>query len=431
MSENISLYSLIPLFLALSIAASLVGGTYVVNLYAMFFIFLIAFHRRFFDGKHYLLKVISVLVLTKLSLYLHFILSDDFVWREGVFLEEDSVWYMEVVRLIEVSVNELGYFNGISKLASQIGNGFVFSFLLAAPILLFGDNIQNVVMYVPLYNLFYTLIILILLNRIVLLIINDHRVAILALSVVSFSLSFQYYSFFMLKEIFLSMMSFASMYFLVMFLVLGRRYKYFFYSIMCAMIVIEDRYHFGLLLMVTISYVWLAGLNKIKSNANRNASAIFVGFIIMLLFYDKIYFAYDYVVSYISLSIDSTSILLYPVNLIKILVTPLPFNASHMHDIKAFLRLDFFVQVLLVFYSMLGFFVVYRRYNMYSFLFFPLAAFIAVYAIYDPGMMRHRTVFIPYFSFFSAVGFYYTVIKVGRYRVSYLAKRFLRENLGL
>ena len=119
------------LFTLLSSLSAIVGEPKVIVTLHVYFLFsTILLYSQLFRGL-YLYKIIILTLIYRISLYLHTINNETFIWKNSIFFSDDTDWYQPIIMLMLDSLNNgsipLNYF--LETFGS--GNGTIYSFTVA------------------------------------------------------------------------------------------------------------------------------------------------------------------------------------------------------------------------------------------------------------------------------------------------------------
>jgi hypothetical protein len=418
-------YIFITIFFSLlSVLSSILGEPVIVVRIHTYFLFIaIILHLQLFQTQ-YLIRIILLALLFRISLYMHIMLGDDFVWKNSLpFFEDDSSWYIFLSgHVLETLKNgEIPNLLNIGNLGGR--NGIVYSYVIG--VLLYVGNFNTAISgltFIPLFHFVLFTIMLIYLNKLVLSLTHSLKYARLAVTLMAFSPQHYFWNFLLLKDSYLTVMFLLFTYNIFKYKSeIINKNKYFLSSIIISLIMFLDRVYFGYFAFLTIFIVWVS-VNKRGTfyHGLFSYKKIFFTFLLSVVFYQYIIEQLFKLKWYMTVGANMSGGLLEEIGvlnnpilgLLRQIVTPLPFRATLFHNLHEISHYSFFFQVPLIICSYYGVKKIIKWDYKNIYIFIPLFLFLIIFAFYDPGMNRIRDNFIPLLVILASLSYYQLLYQI-------------------
>ena len=208
---------------------------------------IIIFHQSIFNKDKYLIQIIFLSLLVRLSLYFQMMLNSEFEWKVGIgFFEEDTLsWFSRLIEYVLMSFNSGSIPNIFYLETFGASNGLFYSYVSGFFLFIVGsESFYDGAVYLPLLNFFFLSLSLYYFNKLVLIVSRSERVAIISVCLLAFSPQTFYWNFFIIKSSFLVLIVTLFSYNIAR-LILTKNNKYLLFSILYFVILFIDREYYG------------------------------------------------------------------------------------------------------------------------------------------------------------------------------------------
>jgi hypothetical protein len=379
---------------------------------------IIIFHQSIFNKDKYLIQIIFLSLLVRLSLYFQMMLNSEFEWKVGIgFFEEDTLsWFSRLIEYVLMSFNSGSIPNIFYLETFGASNGLFYSYVSGFFLFIVGsESFYDGAVYLPLLNFFFLSLSLYYFNKLVLIVSRSERVAIISVCLLAFSPQTFYWNFFIIKSSFLVLIVTLFSYNIAR-LILTKNNKYLLFSILYFVILFIDREYYGFFAAFVIFFtmVTLNYHGNLIQGFFRLKVVVFV-ILFILVFHSEIYTLYYRINGYMTHStlISNTGIFqsidLHDnslTGLVRFLLTPLPFGVQVRSSVDLVLNFSFFVQFPLVILSFYGVQSLVKFGKPYIYILLPLLLMLLIFSSYSPGSARVRDGLFPLLVLVAGLRFY-------------------------